>query len=232
MRRKSEKKIPPADAGGYIQGIRLSLAEQDNHHVPKSPPEGKQGRKPFYVKVKEKTIASGVNRLAGANSYDSTPAVTRLEKGNSDREDIRTFPTTNNLLKSLGPAVSEEPNRSMLPATPRNTSVSLITPTDFRGVTPSDLLTVNTTAMGESARRLIYPDEDWLTRETHTTPLFPAEPIISPQMEAVDRRCTRSKVPIPEEILPVAKHRILRSLPESTSDQPTDVWVLNTLGGN
>lgn len=49
--RKSEKKIPPADIDGYIQGLRLPLAEQDNKHVSKPP----------HPKGRWETKASGVN---------------------------------------------------------------------------------------------------------------------------------------------------------------------------
>ena len=44
--RKSEKKILPADVGEYIQGLRLSPAEQDSRHIPKPVQEGNPRQSP------------------------------------------------------------------------------------------------------------------------------------------------------------------------------------------
>ena len=71
--RKSEKKILPADVDGYIQGIRLSLDEQDAKYVHKPPAEGKYVRKSPRPNGKEKDKAIGVNRLAS----NETPSVSQ-----------------------------------------------------------------------------------------------------------------------------------------------------------
>ena len=84
--------------------------------------------------------------------------------------------------------------------------------------------------MEVQARRLICPDDNWLTLETHHPPQFPAEPEINPIMELVGRWCTRATVPVPDEIMPVAKHRIMSSMPESTKELPRDDWMRNTMG--
>ena len=53
----------PADSDGFIQGIRLSLAEQDAQYAPQ-PQVGKYVPKIPRPKGKEKAKASGAKRLA------------------------------------------------------------------------------------------------------------------------------------------------------------------------
>ena len=84
--------------------------------------------------------------------------------------------------------------------------------------------------MEEPARRLLIPDEGWLTLETSQPTQFPAEPIISPKMEHLDQRRTRPKIPIQVEILPVSKHRMMISMPELAAECQNDARILNTMG--
>ena len=102
---------------------------------------------------------------------------------------------------------------------------------DLRGTIPPDLLQVNTTAMGEPVRRLFYPDGRWVTLETGQPPHFHSEPIINPKMEHLDQWRARSKIPIPAEILPVAKHRMMNSMPEMVMECTNEERMQNALGG-
>ena len=178
--RKSDKKIRPADVGGYVQGLRLSLAEQDNQYSPKAPPGGKYVRKFPPIKEEEKAKASGVNRLATSNDHNPELALGTQGKLSGESEVSQPLSTVY-LLKTMGPAVSAEPPGIASLAIFSAGPPPLVTPTDMRGVTPSDLKTVNNTATEDHVRRHISPDEKWLALETHQTPLFPPEPIISPK---------------------------------------------------
>ena len=66
--------------------------------------------------------------------------------------------------------------------------------------------------------------------ETGQQPLFPAEPIVNPQMEHLDQWRARSKIPIPMELLSVIKHRMLSYTPELVTECPNDEWMQTTLG--
>ena len=101
---------------------------------------------------------------------------------------------------------------------------------DLRDTVPIDLVQVNTTPMEGPARQLLYPDDRWVELETGKPPHFPAEPTLSPQMEHMDRRCARSRVPPHAEILPVIKHRMISSMPETATDCPKYDWMYGTLG--
>ena len=68
--------------------------------------------------------------------------------------------------------------------------------------------------------------------ETGQPPHFPAEPIISPQMEHLDWWCARSKIPLPSEIPPEIKHRMISSMPELATGCPNDEWMYTTIGGS
>ena len=76
---------------------------------------------------------------------------------------------------------------------------------------------------------MVFPDDGWVVLETSPMPKFLVGPVINPSMEALDRRLSRSNIVLPPEIQPVAKHRILRSLPGEMTDSPSDDWFLHTL---
>ena len=84
--------------------------------------------------------------------------------------------------------------------------------------------------MEETVRRLLYSDERWAGLETGQPPNFPAEPIICPKMGNLDRRCARFKIPLPAEIMPAIKHRMISSMPELVTERPNDEWARTTVG--
>ena len=226
---KSEKRILPADVDGRVQSLRLQLIQQDAQHIPSGPPATKPNRRFQYVRVKEKSKASGARTTLVDTSSNIASTNPPGEEGRGKPQHIP-IDVVNNLVNNMGAGASgeticvaiSEPTTMKLP--------SSNTPTDLRGVVPADLLTVNTTAMEGAARKLVHPDDQLLTRETHAQTRYPAEPIISPQMEAADRWCARSQVPLPEELLPVIKHRILNSMPDDQSGGLSEDWMYTTLG--
>ena len=205
------------------------MAEQDSQQAPKAPPGVNYVRKFPPTKGKEKAKSSGVNRLTTADVSCPKNIISPLAQGGGEKPNIQPVPIVNQL-KTIGPDVSAAPKGCASLHLPAMTTTSTVTPTDFRGVTPSDLMTANATAMAEPDRWLLKPDDNWLALETHQQPQFHVVPEINPVMEFADRRCARPTAPVPDEITPVAIHRIVSSMPESTTDLPSGDWMLNALG--
>ena len=81
----------------------------------------------------------------------------------------------------MGLDVSAGPKWQVTPSSLNADPVPAMPLVDMREIAPSDLLTVETTVADEPFRRLICPNEDWLTTETRQAPMLPAEPVIIPR---------------------------------------------------
>ena len=136
----------------------------------------------------------------------------------------------NNSKLAMGSAVSADPSLRKLLKPVRDVSTVHTSVADLRGTIPADLLQVNTTSMAEPARRLLYPDQGWGVLGTGQQPHFPVGPIVNPQMEHLDQWCARPKIPIPMEILPVIKHRMMSSMHELATECPNGERMHTTSG--
>ena len=136
---KSEQKILPADADGYIQGLTLSLAEQDSQYLPKAPPGGKYVRKFPFLKGKGKAKASGINRRPNDTALDPPRQVSRAQV---ETGEIRGGTKPNLHVpyfnKNMGPTVSAEP-KCPLAIPVHEVKAEIVTPRlDMRETTPAD----------------------------------------------------------------------------------------------
>ena len=229
---KSEKKVLPDDTDGFIQGLRLSLAEQAAKYVPKSP----------QAKWKGKSNAIGLDRLE--LSVTPTPRAPKLgedegvEGGLADNtipvliddKEGGGAPSTSltNINRTMGPAALVDPIATNIPMD--MDCIPAAPPVDLREMVPTDLLKIDTTEMEEPARRLLCPDEGWLARETAQPPRSSAEPVISPSMEHLGHWCARSKIPIPVEIAPSIIRRMMSSMPEFEAEIHNEEWAIDTMG--
>ena len=231
---KSEKKILPADVDGVVQGLRAALAEQDKQYVPATAIIDPVPVKTVRPKVKTKSKASGVNRVTSVYQprviHDSpsvipSPGVGPVYTGE------RVPSSVNNFNKpSMGASISEVTRAVVPPCPPLIKPVPLTQFSDLRDTIPRDLLQVNTTTVEEPVRKLLYPNDQWTSQEITSNAQFPAEPTIAPQMSHLDQWCARPKVPLPPEILPIIKHRMMSSMPELSTDCPNDEWMCKNLG--
>ena len=223
--RKSEKKIPPADIDGFIQGLRLSLSDQDNEHASHPPPQ----------KGKWKTKASGVNPIS--TTVPTIPSVSIPDQLNGSvdlgfphpKKDFFGDQTTTFTNKSRGSSLSLDPAVTPQPlAEPPGTT--LVTSVGRRSQIPTDFPLANTTTTAEPLRKMINPDETRMSSvTTPPPPQFLVDHVVNPSMEYLDRWITRSREEIPPGTQPVINHRMLSSLPEGSADALADEWMFQTL---
>lgn len=129
----------------------------------------------------------------------------------------------------MGPAASVGRMPPNVPTPTDMYPIPTAPPVDLLGMIPTDLH-FNTAVMEVPARRLLNPDQGWLTLGTAQPPGFPAGPDIIHAMEHSAQWRSRAKIPTPAEIIPVIKHRRASSMPECETDIPIDEWALKKLG--
>ena len=231
---KSEKKILPADVDGVAVSLRAALAEQDKQYVPQTVVVESPPTKNIRPKGKGKSKASGVNRVNlryQPRDTAASPTVTQPGTKCSSviSEEAPPFTKDQTTLK-MGVPQPLIAASAIVTASPLTQSSPSRQYQDLRDTIPRDLLQVNTTPIEEPVRKLLYPNDRWTTREIVSNVQFPVEPTIDQQMSHVDQWCTRSRAPLPPEILPVIKHRMMSSMPELSTDCPNDEWMYKTLG--
>ena len=105
--RKSEKRILPADVDGHVQNLRLQLTQQDAQHIPPDHPATKTSRRAQYVRVKEKSKASGA-RVNLVDPLSTTPST--YPPGVEGGAKLQHIPTdvVNNFVNNMGVSTSGE----------------------------------------------------------------------------------------------------------------------------
>ena len=193
-----------------------------------------EGQSQRYQSFAPHIVAHGTTvGICGRGSVSTNPEMREPTLGVQGGGDSKTMvhPSISDSKPIVGSDVSAGLFSPHLPSSLSKPTRTIPSWSDLRDTVPLDLAQVNTTPMEEPVRQLLYPDDRWVELETGKPPHFPVEPLLSPQMEHMDRRCPQSRVPLPVEIVPVIKQRMIISMPELSTECPNVDLMYGDLGG-
>ena len=208
---RPEKRISPADVDGYIRWVRNSLKADAEQHV-KSTPKGKAEYKP-------KAIGLG----GGGETAPIQMDFTNGRLGWVKYQPIETIGDKRNVPRRQPVEMLSHPIRSSATPVIGCRKPGLV---DKRDQCPTDVLTANTTLAEEPMRKLLRPDQDWMSHVLPGSTAFPIEVTENPLMTHLDHWLGRAGISIPVELAPVIKNRAIQSIPDIAPVLPSGEWMM------